>query len=61
MAEVLRGLRVTRYFNFGAVGSSTTVAEAEAKAMDRRRSREISLGAFAIGVVVGVVAALLPV
>ena len=29
--------------------------------MDRRRSRQISLSALAIGVVVGVVAALLPV
>jgi hypothetical protein len=48
-------------FNFGTVGTSATVAEAEARAMDRRRSRQISLSALAIGVVVGTVAALLPV
>ena len=48
-------------FNFGTVGTSVTVAEAEARGMDRRRSRQISLSALAIGVVVGVVAALLPV
>ena len=48
-------------FNFGSVGESAPVADAEAKAKDRRRSREISLWAFAIGGVVGVLAALLPV
>ena len=48
-------------FNFGSVGETVTVADAEAKAMDRRRSRQISMGAFAVGAIVGVVAALLPV
>ena len=48
-------------FNFGSVGETVTVADAEAKAMDRRRSRQISLWAFAIGGIVGVVAVLLPV
>ena len=48
-------------FNFGFVGETVAVADAEAKAMDRRRSRQISLWAFAVGGVVGVVAALLPV
>ncbi len=48
-------------FNFGAVGESATVADPEAMAMDRRRSRQIGLWALAVGVIVGVVAALLPV
>ena len=48
-------------FNFGNVGESATVADAEARAMDRRRSRQIGLRARAVGVVVGVVAVLLPV
>jgi ferric-dicitrate binding protein FerR (iron transport regulator) len=48
-------------FNFGAVGGSATVADAEARAIDRRRSRQISLWALGIGVIVGAVAALLPI
>jgi hypothetical protein len=48
-------------FNFGAVGKTTGVADELARSMDRSRSRQISLWAFAIGVVVGVVAVLLPV
>ena len=48
-------------FNFGSLGQATTVADEEARAMDRRRSRQIGLGALAIGVGVGVVAMLLPV
>ncbi len=48
-------------FNFGTLGESETVADAEARAMDRRRSRQLGLWALAIGLVVGVVAALLPV
>lgn len=48
-------------FNFGPLGRATSVTDDEARAMDRRRSRQISLGALAIGMVVGVVAMLLPV
>ena len=48
-------------FNFGTVGESANVADAAAKAMDRRKSRQISLWAFAVGAIVGVVAALLPI
>jgi hypothetical protein len=47
-------------FNFGAVGESASVADAEARALDRRRSRQIGLWALVVGVIVGVVAALLP-
>jgi len=48
-------------FNFGALGEASTVADDEARGMDRRRARQISIWALAIGVVVGVVAVLLPV
>jgi hypothetical protein len=48
-------------FNFGSVGETAPVADAEARAIDRRRSRQISLWALAIGVLVAVVATLLPV
>ena len=48
-------------FNFGTVGETTPVADAEARTMDRRRSRQIGLSALAIGVVVGTVAVFLPV
>jgi hypothetical protein len=48
-------------FNFGVLGQATGVADDEARAMDRRRARQIGLWALAIGVVVGVVAMLLPV
>jgi len=48
-------------FNFGALGESDTVADDGARAIDRRRARQIGLWAFAIGVVIGVVAMLLPI
>jgi hypothetical protein len=47
-------------FNFGEVGSVQEVMDARARAADRRRSLQISAGAFAIGVVVAVTAVLLP-
>ena len=48
-------------FNFGGSGDSVTVADAEARALDLRRARQISLRSFAIGAAVGLLAALLPV
>lgn len=48
-------------FNFGALGEATAVVDDEARRKDRPRAREIGLAALAIGVVVGVAAALLPV
>ena len=48
-------------FNFGDPGSIEAVADAEARAKDRRRSVRIGLASGAIGVVVGIVAALLPI
>ncbi len=48
-------------FNFGKLGESTEVADDMALALDRRRSRHIGLWALSIGLVVGVLATLLPV
>jgi hypothetical protein len=48
-------------FNFGDPGSVETVADAEARAKDRRRSARIGLAGAAIGFAVGIVAALLPI
>ena len=47
-------------FNFGAVGGTEQVTDAEARASDRARARQIGLASLAIGVVVGVAAILLP-
>jgi len=48
-------------FNFGALGSVETVADQEAQARDRRRSMQIGLTSAAVGLAVGIVAALLPI
>ena len=48
-------------FNFGSAGDTTAVADAEAKALDRRRARQISAWSFAIGAAVGIVAVILPI
>ena len=48
-------------FNFGVLGQATGVADDEARALDRRRARQITFWSIATGVVVGVVAMLLPV
>ena len=47
-------------FNFGSLGTWTTVSDRDALARDRRRSREIGGMALAVGVVVGIAAVLLP-
>ena len=47
-------------FNFGARGDAIKVADTEAQALDRHRSRQISLASFGIGLLVGVAAFLLP-
>jgi hypothetical protein len=46
-------------FNFGEVGTTDKVADAEAKALDKARSMRIGLASFAIGSVVGVAAVVL--
>jgi hypothetical protein len=48
-------------FNFGALGTTQHVDDAAARSLDRRRSVELGLSAFAIGLAVAVVAVLLPV
>ena len=48
-------------YNFGPVGTVQEVADAANKARDRARSRQIGVIALAIGVLVGVAAAMLPI
>ena len=48
-------------FNFGPLGRTEAVVDEEARRRDRRRSREIGLASLAVGLAVGVVAALLPI
>jgi hypothetical protein len=48
-------------FNFGDVGTTQSVADAQARARDHRRSMEIGLASLAIGVAVAVVAAFIPI
>jgi hypothetical protein len=47
--------------NFDEVGTTQTVADAAARALDRAKASRISLASFAIGVSVAVVAVLLPI
>lgn len=47
-------------FNFGALGRTERIADAEARARDRARAAQIGLASLAIGIAVGVVAVLLP-
>ena len=48
-------------FNFGPVGDTQQVADKDARARDRARANRIGLASLAIGVVVGVVAAVIPI
>ncbi len=48
-------------FNFGPLGEMLEVGSAENRARDRRRSWQIGLGGLAIGIVVGLLAVVLPV
>jgi hypothetical protein len=48
-------------YNFGPIGTMTAVADPQAKARDMARSVRIGVGSLAVGVVVAIVAALLPV
>jgi hypothetical protein len=48
-------------FNFGDPGALDSVQDDAARAKDRRRSLEIGLAGAAIGIGVGIVAALLPI
>jgi hypothetical protein len=48
-------------YNFGPVGTVSAVTAPEARARDRAKSLRIGVGALAIGIVVAIVAALLPI
>jgi hypothetical protein len=48
-------------FNFGDLGSTQSVVDDAARAADRRRSGQIGLASFAIGLPVGIGAVLLPI
>jgi hypothetical protein len=47
--------------NFGEVGTTVQVQDAAARAPDKARANRIGLASVAIGVVVGIVAAILPI
>ena len=47
-------------FNFGPVGDTQQVVDEDARARDRARANRIGLASLAIGVAVGVVAAVIP-
>ena len=55
------GFGSTGVYNFGALGKVERVADRESRARDRRKSLEIELAALAVGLVVGVLAVLLPI
>jgi hypothetical protein len=55
------GFGSTGVFNFGDVGTTEHVVDDAARAADRRKSLQISLASGAIGLAVGIVAAVLPV
>jgi hypothetical protein len=48
-------------YNFGPLGTVQTVADPHARARDRLKSLQIGLGGLAIGLAVGIGAALLPI
>lgn len=47
-------------FNFGSLGETRHVADAEARALDRRRARQIGLASLAVGIAVAAAAVLVP-
>jgi hypothetical protein len=55
------GFGLRGVFNFGAVGPTERVEDAEARRLDRRRSMQINAAAMSVGVITGVIAAALPV
>jgi hypothetical protein len=54
------GFGAAGVFNLGALGEHEAVADPVARARDRRRARQIGLASFTVGLVVGLVAVLLP-
>jgi hypothetical protein len=55
------GFGAVGVFNLGPLGSTTKVDDGGARARDRRRVRQIGAASLAIGLSVGVAAALLPI
>jgi hypothetical protein len=55
------GFGSTGVYNFGPLGTVQQVDDSQARSRDRRRSVEIGLASLAIGLVVGIGAALLPI
>jgi hypothetical protein len=47
-------------FNFGQLGETHEVVDAEAHARDRSRANQVLLGALAVGIVVAILAVLVP-
>lgn len=47
-------------FNFGDLGETHEVADVEARAQDRRRANQIAVGSLAVGIVVAIIAAVVP-
>jgi hypothetical protein len=47
-------------FNFGTVGDTEHVVDAESRAKDKARARQIGLMSFAVGIVVAIVAVAVP-
>ena len=60
-AKFCAGFGSRGVFNFGDVGATRRVDDAEARALDRRRSVQLGLTAFAIGLGVAIVAVVLPI
>lgn len=54
------GFGMRGVYNFGDLGRVQSVEEADARNLDRARSRQIGLASLAIGAVTGLVAAILP-
>ena len=60
-AKFCAGFGSRGVFNFGSLGTTQRVDDAEARALDRRRSVQLGVSAFAIGLAVAIVAVLIPV
>ncbi len=60
MFKFCAGFAGAGVFNFGEVGRTERVADAEAHRLDRRRASQILLGCLSVGLVVAIVAVVIP-
>ena len=60
MFKFCAGFASAGVFNFGEVGRTERVADAGARRLDRRRANQILLGCLAVGIVVAIVAVVVP-